>query len=83
MDFCCGIKHLDYRKVAIFKTGKLILSSSRKTGSWFNFACIVNLRINEREFYRKYTEKCDFFCRKYNEKRAVHVGSILKSVLFM
>jgi hypothetical protein len=31
MDFCCGIKHLDYRKVAIFKTDKLILSISRKT----------------------------------------------------
>jgi len=38
------------------------------SGSWFNFACIVNLRINEREFCRKFTVKRDSSCRQYTEK---------------
>jgi len=53
------------------------------SGSGFNFASIVNLRINEREFCRKYTEKRDSSCRQYTEKCDFYVESIPKSVTFM
>ena len=82
MDFCC-IKHLDYRKSGHFQewqTDFEQLEENCISGRWFYFACVISLRINEREFCRKYTEKRDTSCRQCV---AVHVASILKSVTFM
>jgi len=83
MDFCSCMKHLDYRKKSShfrdWQTDFEQLEENCISGSWFNFACIVSLRINERDFCRKYTEKRETSCRQYT----VHVASILKSVTFM